>query len=317
MLLCIQVMAVMLAPKSHQFLVGKNKEKQKDFLLNSNSILQKREHNNVHRSQVFTPNLLLNDNKIFIPKNKDNHTNSLAQFLDNSSFVIKTLYPTKGDHQFLFHNENKSLIRSKFNSDSVKTPNNPNAMARIAGADKTLNTKFGNLLNVTTASKGDTNVNIKERTKNNSLEEIFKSGNSNISVVLNNQINVTGNLANSSKATNGSINNELSNAVDEGINKNNGKTSHPSPPSLSRKNAAIVVILAFCVVIAITINFINLSSDYDDLMDFYRGFMGRRLLIVEGRLTSKRHVLRLKAEEQLRMDHGPQVINKSTNLVIV
>ena len=82
---------------------------------------------------------------------------------------------------------------------------------------------------------------------------------------------------------------------------------HYSAPAMSRKNITICVILFFCVAVAIGINFINLSSDYEDLKDFYKGYMGRRLLIVEGRLTSKKHIQLLKAKEQIKIELGPQV----------
>ena len=82
---------------------------------------------------------------------------------------------------------------------------------------------------------------------------------------------------------------------------------HYSAPAMSRKNITICVILFFCVAVAIGINFINLSSDHEDLKDFYKGYMGRRLLIVEGRLTSKKHIQLLKAKEQIKIELGPQV----------
>ena len=82
---------------------------------------------------------------------------------------------------------------------------------------------------------------------------------------------------------------------------------HYNAPTMSRKNITICVILFFCVAVAIGINFINLSSDHEDLKDFYKGYMGRRLLIVEGRLTSKKHIQMLKAKEQIKIQLGPQV----------
>ena len=89
---------------------------------------------------------------------------------------------------------------------------------------------------------------------------------------------------------------------------------HYSAPAMSRKNITICVILFFCVAVAIGINFINLSSDHEDLKDFYRGYMGRRLLIVEGRLTSKKHIQLLKAKEQVKIELGPQVSTLSNQL---
>ena len=89
---------------------------------------------------------------------------------------------------------------------------------------------------------------------------------------------------------------------------------HYSAPAMSRKNITICVILFFCVAVAIGINFINLSSDHEDLKDFYKGYMGRRLLIVEGRLTSKKHIQLLKAKEQIKIELGPQVSTISNRL---
>ena len=118
---------------------------------------------------------------------------------------------------------------------------------------------------------------------------------------------------NSQKSTNESTGDEIIGVNNKNI-KNGLKTINNvreyTPPAISRKNVTICVILVFCVVIAIGINFINLSSDYDDLKEFYHGFMGRRLLIVEGRLTSKSHILLLKAKEQMRIELGPQVKNE-------
>ena len=66
------------------------------------------------------------------------------------------------------------------------------------------------------------------------------------------------------------------------------------PPAVSKKTYAICFILIFCVAVAIIINFINLHSDFQDLKDFYRGFMGRKLLILEGRLTSRTYIDQLR-----------------------
>ena len=39
--------------------------------------------------------------------------------------------------------------------------------------------------------------------------------------------------------------------------------------------------------VAIIVNFINLHSDYEEVHEFYIGFMGRKMLIQERRLTSR------------------------------
>ena len=46
--------------------------------------------------------------------------------------------------------------------------------------------------------------------------------------------------------------------------------------------------------VAITVNFINLHSDYEELQEFYLGFMGRKMLIQEKRLTSKTYLKLLR-----------------------
>jgi len=74
---------------------------------------------------------------------------------------------------------------------------------------------------------------------------------------------------------------------------------HP-PPAFSKKTYAIGFILIACVAIAISINFINLHSDFQDLKDFHRGFMGRKLLIHEGRLTSRTYMVQLKEFKSIK-----------------
>merc|ERR1719376_1429134 len=51
--------------------------------------------------------------------------------------------------------------------------------------------------------------------------------------------------------------------------------NHSQPPSFDKKTVVIIIILLCCCVIAFSINFINLHTDYLDLKDFYRGYMGR------------------------------------------
>ena len=46
--------------------------------------------------------------------------------------------------------------------------------------------------------------------------------------------------------------------------------------------------------VAIIVNFINLHSDYEELQEFYLGFMGRKMLIQEKRLTSKTYLKLLR-----------------------
>ena len=57
-------------------------------------------------------------------------------------------------------------------------------------------------------------------------------------------------------------------------------------------NKKIVIILTFLgvsVLGAIILSFVNVHYDFMELRNFYRGYMGRRLLIQEGRLTYRKH----------------------------
>ena len=56
-------------------------------------------------------------------------------------------------------------------------------------------------------------------------------------------------------------------------------------------NKKIVIILTFLgvsVLGAIILSFVNVHYDFLELRNFYRGYMGRRLLIQEGRLTYRK-----------------------------
>lgn len=54
-----------------------------------------------------------------------------------------------------------------------------------------------------------------------------------------------------------------------------------------RKALAVLVILLIGLVIGLMINFANLKTDFHDIRIFYRGYVGRQLLISEGMLTSR------------------------------
>ena len=53
---------------------------------------------------------------------------------------------------------------------------------------------------------------------------------------------------------------------------------------------------------AITVNFINLHSDYEELQEFYIGYMGRKMLIQERRLTSRTYLNLLKKEHRWNIE---------------
>jgi hypothetical protein len=78
----------------------------------------------------------------------------------------------------------------------------------------------------------------------------------------------------------------------------NNVIEHSKPPSLSRKGKILGIILGCCVVVAITINFINLQSDYEELQEFYLGYIGRKMLIKERRLTSRTYLNLLRKAQR-------------------
>ena len=54
--------------------------------------------------------------------------------------------------------------------------------------------------------------------------------------------------------------------------------------------------------VAIIVNFINLHSDYEEVHEFYIGFMGRKMLIQERRLTSRSYLNMLRREHLLNVE---------------
>ena len=121
----------------------------------------------------------------------------------------------------------------------------------------------------------------------------------------------------SDKSDNNTKNAELNNDVDDkNYSKNPTKKSRQVPPppgttevpSFSRKVKVICFILSCCCVIAIVVNFINLHSDYEELQEFYIGYMGRKVLIQEQRLTSRTYLNLLRRAQK----HGIEVINTYT-----
>ena len=64
--------------------------------------------------------------------------------------------------------------------------------------------------------------------------------------------------------------------------------------TMQKKVTIIVIILCLCVVCAIILSFVNIHDDYVEMSNFYRGYMGRRLLIQEKRLVYWGQVERVK-----------------------
>jgi len=91
-----------------------------------------------------------------------------------------------------------------------------------------------------------------------------------------------------------------------GANKSpavNKKPTPTQPPSFSRKIKVLSFILGCCCMVAIIVNFINLHSDYEEVHEFYIGFMGRKMLIQERRLTSRSYLNMLRREHLLNVEN--------------
>ena len=67
------------------------------------------------------------------------------------------------------------------------------------------------------------------------------------------------------------------------------------------------------IVVGVGINFANLHTDFQDLRDFHRGYMGRRMLISEGSLTSREYLKALSTieENKRRPPKRPPKVMKS------
>ena len=61
-----------------------------------------------------------------------------------------------------------------------------------------------------------------------------------------------------------------------------------------------MVILCLCIVGAIVLSFANLNDDFVELKNFYKGYMGRKLLLHEGRLVYKDNNQRTKTKKVLK-----------------
>ena len=254
---------------------------------------------NTHTNLIHSSSVITNISTALYNHDKDQST---TQFITNSSLVIKLLGKRSTDNfPSYYSSEIQPNNRSKSN-ENFDRPQSINSIDRIDIDDKKLNnSKTSNdIPNKYNGTVHDVKLRESER-KNPANSSSNRSSSFDNVAILNNSVN-------SSISQNSSVTKTKNK---ENIQKTNKKPNRSygeySPPAISRKNITICVILVFCVAIAVGINFINLNSDYEDLMDFYKGYMGRRLLIVEGRLTSKSHIQELKAKEQIRIELGPQV----------
>jgi len=87
-------------------------------------------------------------------------------------------------------------------------------------------------------------------------------------------------------------------------------------------NKKIVIILTFLgvsVLGAIILSFVNVHYDFLELRNFYRGYMGRRLLIQEGRLTYRKHpgTQETKADTDTDIDVSRRDKHRSQNGAIL
>ena len=290
----------MITPKSPPHLTEGSIKSSKEKAMKASTLFQKERYNNTHERHMHSSNMIKDISTKSYSQDKNQATLDVESVpksvLNNSSFVIKYLWKrSTEDFPNYIESDYHSSNRSKFkNSVNYNRLDNLNTIDRMDLDEKKLNN-----------SKLPTN---NATTKTNNVDQEELEGTNLVTTSLEGTRNV-----NSQKSTNESTGDKIIGVNSKNI-KNGLKTINNvrdyTPPAISRKNVTICVILVFCVVIAIGINFINLSSDYDDLKEFYHGFMGRRLLIVEGRLTSKSHILLLKAKEQMRIELGPQVKNE-------
>jgi hypothetical protein len=73
--------------------------------------------------------------------------------------------------------------------------------------------------------------------------------------------------------------------------------------ALSLQTKAVLVVFLVGLSVCVVLNFANLHSDFQDLHDFYRGYMGRKMLISEGKLSSREYLDALKlVHEQMVID---------------
>ena len=77
----------------------------------------------------------------------------------------------------------------------------------------------------------------------------------------------------------------------------------------SRQTQAVLFVCLVGLAVGIVINFANLHTDFQDLHDFYRGYMGRRLLISEGKLSSREYL------EALELVHK-QMVNEKKVIIL-
>lgn len=66
----------------------------------------------------------------------------------------------------------------------------------------------------------------------------------------------------------------------------------------NKKIYIILTFLGLSVFGAIVLSFMNVHYDFLELQNFYRGYMGRRLLIQEGRLLTRRHEEKVKQKKK-------------------
>merc|ERR1712013_759498 len=79
----------------------------------------------------------------------------------------------------------------------------------------------------------------------------------------------------------------------------------------------ILVILSFCVICAVILSFVNSSDDFEEMNNFYHGYMGRRLLIQERRLVYRGQVDRINKSRAGNQSYYPETYSLQTGVKFI
>jgi len=81
--------------------------------------------------------------------------------------------------------------------------------------------------------------------------------------------------------------------------------------TIQKKIYIIIVILSLCIICAIILSFVNIHDDFMELSNFYRGYMGRRLMIQERRLVYRDKLSKnSKMKAEMRKKTTEETLNK-------
>jgi len=80
--------------------------------------------------------------------------------------------------------------------------------------------------------------------------------------------------------------------------------------TIQKKIYIIIVILSLCIICAIILSFVNIHDDFMELSNFYRGYMGRRLMIQERRLVYRDKLGKnSKMKAEIRKETTEEMLN--------